>query len=581
MTGAPGPFGRDRRRLLAGGLGGAAGATLTRFGAPLLAGPAAAETAAATAHAQQPDAPPALGAIDTRVEIANAADLPIDAIISDLTADLATDGAVARPTAVAALVIDVLRGGAPSPDEEMRGRCSNSVGSMRAYPWMTDDEFEERVAGAITRMARRRAGAAAPVEDAEGLLRALGAPIDRLRIKGGGGMAAALPVAERLMRDARPAMTRFATPREAIATRRLLRWARGLVRPRRELAQAYLDIYAARPDRPFGVAFCAPTLRRRLDEDADALACRVETLSALSLQLATPMHGFVACDPWRAALGLGPDAFETLRWAVADRGFLGAALPNPPATGMSGAERRRAGRSDAPHRLDHDDDAVVAQELARSPALRREAERALDRLFDWCATHGAPLLCDRRLGGSVGAIDHVEAVFWRETFRRHPDLRVGFAGAGSLAKADEAGALARFCAVLGPQAGAIFVDLGLAQAARRSGPARTADQGAAHDAAIGERLAALQTACGAARRATFGTDWPFAGARTALEGDGERLAGFCRRALGSEPAWDALARRSALEWLGLTPGAPSWRRLESYYRRHGRSFAALRALAEV
>lgn len=537
-----------RRRVLAAGLAGAASAVL---------GDIARRSSAAAAD------PGPAGWIDARVEFSNAADLPVTDVVRAITARLTADGALRHGSAMTALLLDVMRGAAPSLDDELRGRCSGAVGAMLERQPLTDDEFEWRLAGALERLARRAGDADVSAQARDGLLRSLGG--DRADIAGPApkGVMRALPWARRLMREPDRPATRFAAPRETAVAIRLLRWARLAVRPRIALIDAYLTTHAATEDHPFGVRMCAPTVRPGTGESAADFACRLGAISAAAREFSTPIHGFAVVDPWRAAIGLAPDAFDIARHAVFELGFLGLSVPAPPRTELTGAALRRAGRheTEAAGGGLAGDEAAIAMEIARSDALRRQVAQSLEQILAWCAAEGAPLACDRRLTAWTPdrASDHVDGLFWRRALRRHPTLRAAFAEAGG-PSADAAARRSRdrFCRALAPAAAALIV-ADPADADRLATQTAGADRAAAQSGLSG---------CDRFKGQIHGSDWPFS---TALRAETHVDA--------QTPALELAqaARTATIQWFGLNTDGPPLRRLRRYYSDHRLDPAPLRA----
>jgi predicted TIM-barrel fold metal-dependent hydrolase len=291
-------------------------------------------------------------------------------------------------------------------------------------------------------------------------------------------------------------------------------------------------------------------------------------------------HGFVGFDPLRQAIhakGGGAGSAEPLaivRRAIERGGFIGVKLYPP----MGFRPFDNAG-------LGADFPEVAKRHLGPAPGAA--LDRALAKLYDWCAANNVPIMAHAVASNAAGPGYGLRADprYWAMVLEKYPALRLnmahfgGFRQIGDPPKIDGTWewTIGRMFAQA-PQSYA-YADLSYYSE-------MLADTGERRKALLAHLAAFRKAFPASADHLVFGSDWTMVGReagfvpRRANAGYADLVGDFLAEAGFGDAAIDKIMFANAVRFLGLAPGDRengTRGRLEAFYASHGRSAEWMKA----
>jgi predicted TIM-barrel fold metal-dependent hydrolase len=387
--------------------------------------------------------------IDVHCHFFNAADIPIRGFLQRVVLSdyAATQGLGEKADAwgsdsiwkgmVAKLADVVLKGKAPSPQEEMaclngKSVCGAAAKALKSAKETPEEKIQNALADALEQhyTAPRLKSRGLPDADAEksddvdafvdfvlGEMKTSGkeAPASSLKMRGlGAGL-----------RDSAESVSEFLTSGRSYFSR-YFSWAQVLTDYRENIAASYTSLYNTSDCR---LVMSAPALVDYNywlnDQSPSPLQDQVGLMGLLSLKQKTPMHGFVAFDPLRA-IRRKPEELSPLdivKAAVTKHGFLGVKLYSPMGFKPTGNADGTLG--------------FPAYTLPGEPRFGEKLDAALDKLYAWCEAEQVPILAHTTDSQSAGPdyADRAEPRFWDKVLAKYPKLRLNLAHFGNFSQA--------------------------------------------------------------------------------------------------------------------------------------------------
>ena len=258
----------------------------------------------------------------------------------------------------------------------------------------------------------------------------------------------------------------------------------------------------------------------------------------------------VAYDPLRDE-ATGGQALRWVQQAIESHGFVGVKLYPPmgfrPLGNTDPDANFRPWRPQIASLLGRGGYATIGDRL----------EKRLESLYEWCAQNGVPIMAHV----NDSNYSHRESrqasspAYWERVLRKHPTLRVSFGHFGGMKLENDPENWARRLVGLLETNPNAYADLSNFQIGSDTAPGYFATL-----------RGLLDQSKGLYGKLLYGSDWFMMSARRNADqywnGYVSRIDSTCRR-LGPQ-----FFGENAVRYLGLAPGDPNRRRLETFYTRH-------------
>jgi predicted TIM-barrel fold metal-dependent hydrolase len=311
------------------------------------------------------------------------------------------------------------------------------------------------------------------------------------------------------------------------------------------------------------------------DDRLTSIQDQVDVMTRVSLRRAGQRsHGFVGFDPLRQAIhdkSGGPASAEPMaivRRAIERGGFIGVKLYPP--MGFRPFDNAALGTAFPD---------VVTKPLGPQPGAA--LDRALAKLYDWCAANNAPIMAHAVASNEAGPDYGLRAdpKYWAMALEKYPALRINMAHFGGFRRIGDPPKLdATWEWTVGrmfaraPQS-YVFADLSYYSE-------MLGDAGVKRKALLAHLAAFRKTYPVSADHLIFGSDWTMVGREAGFTpkranlGYVDLVAEFLAEARYSDDDIDKIMFRNAVRFLGLAPADRSngtRGRLEAFYASHGQS----------
>jgi len=169
------------------------------------------------------------------------------------------------------------------------------------------------------------------------------------------------------------------------------------------------------------------------DEQHAPIQEQVDAMTRVSLRRNAPhVHGFVGFDPLRQAVhektrgAVATEPLAIVTRAIERGGFIGVKLYPP--MGFRPTDNAGLGGEFPDH---------VKRQLGEQPGAA--LDRALAKLYDWCAAHNVPIMAHAVASNGAGPGYGMRAhpKFWAQVLEKHPTLRINMAHFGGFRQIGE------------------------------------------------------------------------------------------------------------------------------------------------
>lgn len=515
------------------------------------------------AFAQEPD----LSGIDAHCHVFNAHDLPVRGFVQRVVFGDGEGVIILDPSAeasrqllpwVGAVLIELLlTGGAPSADGELREIEFGLPSFVGPSEVRAGDEGIQELALALRNtLSRSVSETFSSMPALEGSASPAGGAYFVQRLFAEAGIDQHLSFTESSGELPYTELSRGLLNGDGPISR-YMQWGRLLNSSRRRIVEQIVSLYSGgnriRLFTPALVDFSAWLD----DEPRSDLESQVRVMERIQrLDHGALVHCFAGYDPWREVAdreaGRQGTALEIVKWAVEEMGFLGVKLYPPMGFLPAGNEG-----SGLPY----------PNRAAGIPDFAQKLDDALDRLFSWAESEGVPVMAHatNSNGAADGFSERASPRNWYPVVQKYPNLRLNLGHFGGF---NETHDTARGGEDWEDLLGALIAE-GTQWLYADASYLSEVLPGAVTGAEIDRLRSAWQRFVAKydpdVDRLMFGSDWIMLGREKGCAGYFEAVDSFVTSAGLTGERRRRFFGSNAARYLGLRPGEPARRRLQSYY----------------